>query len=139
MILTVPSSEVSRVPTPDGPSPRFTRRVRLRKHGDFEKVYSTGRRVISAHMTVLFLPRDGDPTPARIGFTIARGVGNAVERNRVRRRLREATRLNLALVGDAVDVVIQPKKSVRTVEFASLCREVARAFERIRSAAGGAR
>ena len=125
------------MPTLGSPSPRFTGRARLRKHGDFEKVYRTGRRLMSAHMTVLFLPRDSDTAPARIGFTITRMMGNAVERNRMRRRLREAARLNLAVVGNAVDVVIQPKKSARTMEFASLCREVARAFERIRSAAGG--
>jgi len=64
-------------------------------------------------------------------------MGTAVERNRIRRRLREAARLNLGVAGNAVDVVIHPKKSALTVEFTVLCQEVARAFARIRLSAGG--
>ena len=86
-------------------------------------------------MTVFFLQRDSGP--AHLGFTVPRAMGPAVERNRIRRRLREAARLNLGVVGNAVDVVIHPKKSALTVEFAALCQEVARAFEKIRSSAEG--
>ncbi len=86
-------------------------------------------------MTVFFLHRDSGP--AHLGFTVRRAMGTAVERNRIRRRLREAARLNLGAVGDAVDVVIHPKKSALTAEFAELREEIARAFERIRSSAEG--
>jgi ribonuclease P protein component len=94
-------------------------------------------------MTVFFLPRDsgpppqqtkaGDPGPARVGFTVPRALGTAVERNRIRRRMREAARLNLGAAGGGVDVVIHPKKSALRAEFAELCQEVARAFEKIKS------
>ena len=86
-------------------------------------------------MTVFFLRRDSGP--AHLGFTVRRTMGTAVERNRIRRRLREAARLNLGAVGDAVDVVIHPKRSALTAEFAELCQEVARALEKIRSSAEG--
>jgi len=84
-------------------------------------------------MTVFFL--GSDQGPARVGFTITRALGKAVERNRIRRRLREAARLNLGKVGNAVDVVIHPKKSALAADFAELREEIARAFEKIRSSA----
>ena len=120
--------------SPSGSAPlKFSRRDRLRKHADFDKVYRTGRRLFSAHMTVFFLRLDSGP--ARVGFTVTRALGNAVERNRVRRRLREAARLNLGKLGRAVDVVIHPKKSALAASFAELQEEVARGFEKIGSAA----
>ena len=137
MTLAMPSPLVSRASTADSSSTRFVRQARLRKHADFENVYRSGRRIFSAHMTVFFLRRDSDSGPARVGFTVARAMGTSVERNRIRRRLREAVRLNLGAAGNDVDVVVHPKKSALTAEFAELCQEVARAFAKIRSAAGG--
>ena len=49
---------------------------------------------IPAAAFVLQAKRRGDQGPARFGFTVSKKVGNAVERNRVRRRLREIVRLN---------------------------------------------
>ena len=120
----------TRVPA-DGIPRRAWRAARLRKHADFEKVYRNGRRLFSAHMTVFFLPQDRGP--ARVGFTVPRAMGPAVERNRRRRRLREAVRLNLGAAGGAVDVVIHPMKSALTADFTALGEEIARAFAKIRS------
>jgi len=78
-------------------------------------------------MTVFYL-RQSEGV-ARIGFTVGRVLGGAVVRNRIRRRLREAVRLRRSLLQGTVDVVINPKKSVLTVAFASLLEEVSRAFE----------
>jgi ribonuclease P protein component len=64
-----------------------------------------------------------------VGFTVGRALGGAVDRNRMKRRLRESVRLTRPAVGPAADVVINPKKSLQTAEFASLLSEVSRAFE----------
>ena len=72
---------------------------------------------------------------ARIGFTVSRALGGAVERNRIRRRTREAVRQHYSLLaGEAVDVVINPRKSVLKADFAVLSQEVARAFAVVRQA-----
>jgi ribonuclease P protein component len=105
----------------------FPRTARLLKHSDFERVYRQGRRHFSPHMTVFFLRRAGED--ARVGLTVGRVLGGAVDRNRIKRRLREAVRLRRAALSDGVDVVINPKKSALTVEFSSLLDEVAHAFE----------
>jgi len=109
----------------------FPRAARLLKHSDFERVYKQGRRHFSPHMTVFFLPQAEGGTPeksSRVGFTVGRVLGGAVQRNRIKRRLREAVRLRRSTLLGLVDVVINPKKSILTVEFAVVLEEVGRAF-----------
>jgi ribonuclease P protein component len=108
---------------------KFPRAARLLKHADFDRVYRQGYRHFSSHMTVFYLRQAAGG--ARVGFTVGRVLGGAVERNRIKRRLREAVRRRRALLKVAVDVVINPKKSVLTVEFPVLLEEVGRAFEAI--------
>lgn len=106
--------------------------ARLLRHADFERVYKQGKRHFATHMTVFYLRRVEGAGPAsgiRIGFTVGRALGGAVDRNRMKRRLREAVRLHESVPNVAVDVVINPKKSLRTTEFANLQNEVRRAFE----------
>jgi ribonuclease P protein component len=112
----------------------FPRAARLLKHSDFERVYKQGRRHFSSHMTVFYLRQAEAPSPeqsARVGFTVGRVLGGAVQRNRIKRRLREAVRLRRAVLkgAGAVDVVINPKKSVLTLEFSVVLEEVGRALD----------
>jgi len=112
------------------------RRGRLLRHADFERVYKQGRRHFSAHMTVFYLRRvEGEGL--RVGFTVGRALGGAVERNRMKRRLRESVRLMRPAIEPSADVVINPKKSLQTAEFSSLMAEVSRAFEVIAQKLGG--
>lgn len=124
----------------------FPRAARLLKHSDFERVYKQGRRHFSSHMTVFYLRQAlGDAAEtdspgnalaekvARVGFTVGRVLGGAVDRNRIKRRLREAVRLRRAVLQGAspVDVVINPKKSVLNLEFSVVLEEVGRALDAI--------
>lgn len=146
MAARVPGESNEEV-APPGVAPRagkgaFPRSARLLRHADFERVYKLGRRHFSASMTVFYWPRPeaggaGAKAPAartavasglRIGFTVGRALGGAVQRNRMKRRLREAVRLTLPSSGPGADVVINPKKSLLTVEFAAVVNEVSRAF-----------
>jgi ribonuclease P protein component len=113
----------------------FPRSSRLLRHADFERVYKQGRRHFSASMTVFYLDRQaaGAATvPAtsglRIGFTVGRALGGAVQRNRMKRRLREAVRLTRPFPGPGTDVVINPKKVLLTISFDALLNEVRQAF-----------
>ena len=110
------------------PGKKFPRSVRLLRHPDFEKVYEGGKRHFSTHMTFFYLQRPS-ASGVRIGFTVSRALGGAVQRNRMRRRLREAVRLGLPVIPLPVDIVINPKRSSLGAEFAHLQAEVARAFD----------
>src|SRR6201987_4066641 len=101
---------------------------RLLRHADFERVYKQGRRHFSAHMTV-FYSRRTEGEGLRVGFTVGRALGGAVERKHMKRRLRESVRLMPPAIEPAADVVINPKKSFQTAEFPSLLAEVSHPFE----------
>jgi ribonuclease P protein component len=119
---------------PAQPGTGFPRAARLLKHSDFERVYKQGRRHFSPNMTVFYLVQGADGVPrkcARVGFTVGRVLGGAVDRNRIKRRLREAVRLRRSSLKDAVDIVINPKKSILKLEFAVVLEEVGRAFDTI--------
>jgi ribonuclease P protein component len=75
----------------------------------------------------------------RVGFTVGRALGGAVVRNRMKRRLREAVRLAQVGKAGAVDVVINPKKSLLAAEFAAVLNEVRRAFVVIEEKVGRAK
>ena len=70
-----------------------------------------------------------------MGFTVSKVLGGAVVRNRMKRRLREAVRLH-GTIPAAMDIVINPKKSLLTAEFVEVQREIRRAFEVIAKSAG---
>jgi ribonuclease P protein component len=122
-------------PADSGKPAGFPRAARLLRHADFERVYKQGRRHFATHMTVFYL-RGGEAQGLRVGFTVGRGLGGAVERNRMKRRLREAVRQYRRSVSAAADVVINPKKSLLRAEFTELLQEVERAFRTIQQKLG---
>jgi len=77
---------------------------RITSSADFRRAYATGSRV-AAGAVVAHLVERHDSEPARVGITAGRAVGGAVERNRVKRRLREAVRPLKASLKAGVDLV----------------------------------
>jgi ribonuclease P protein component len=71
----------------------------------------------------------------RVGLTAGRVLGKAVERNRIKRRMREVVRANLTLLTHNVDVVLHPRRSVLTAEFIGLRTEVEKIFATVEKAA----
>jgi ribonuclease P protein component len=127
----VPREVAARSVEPRGGKGAFPRGARLLRHADFERVYKQGRRHFSASMTVFYWQRPeaaATLSGLRVGFTVSRALGGAVQRNRMKRRLREAVRLTWVAAGPNADVVINPKKSLLTTDFAAVVNEVGRAF-----------
>lgn len=110
------------------------RNARLRRHADYQRVYAGSRKQFSSSMSYFVLVRPETalgPQIARVGLTAGRVLGNAVERNRIKRRMREVVRKHLERLPPGIDVVLHPRKSVMGMEFAALDREVGDIFARI--------
>lgn len=104
----------------------WAREFRLLKRSEFEKVYSEGRRYSTAYFTA-FLYKTGSEA-SRVGFTAPRALGNAVRRNRIRRRMREAVRLHYPEIGAGWDLVFNPRRAVVDARFEALEAEVMKLF-----------
>lgn len=105
--------------------------MRLRKRADFLRVAKYGRKTAVHGLVLQALPH-ADQAPVRIGFTVTKKVGNAVVRNRTRRRLKEAVRLLLRDTPvHGLDLVVIGRDSTRARPFAALMDDVRRALQKV--------
>lgn len=106
--------------------------LRLKRRAEFLRVAANGTRAAMPGLVLQALPRPDDGPP-RIGFTCTRKLGNAVARNRIRRRLKEAARHAFGAAPEmlnpgAVDLVLIGRAAGRTRPFAALCADLRRAL-----------
>ena len=120
-----PSATQSNLLCPKVPAAVFPKSRRLLKRKEFRRVYDEGARLSSASYAVFHLNRGGDGQ-ARAGFSVPKALGKAVVRNRLRRRLREAVRLELWRIDGPWDFVFHPRKPVLEISMPALRREVER-------------
>ena len=96
---------------------------------DFRKVYDNGVRY-TCPLFAAFCLRESEQEGPRIGFTVPRAVGKAVDRNRIRRRVREAVRLELERLNPQWSIVINPRRRALEAPAAEVRQEVGRLFRR---------
>ncbi|HEY1766562.1 MAG TPA: ribonuclease P protein component [Terracidiphilus sp.] len=113
--------------------------VRLRKHSDYQRAYAAARKRQSASMSWFLAPQSaGEPSASgaagapRIGLTAGKVLGKAHERNRIKRRMREALRRHLDLLPPGCDLIFHPRRVVLTLEFAKLDAEIVRILKEAR-------
>jgi ribonuclease P protein component len=105
---------------------------RLQKHADYQRAYAASRKRQSSSMS-WFLARQtpayaGAALPAgpRVGLTAGKVLGKAHQRNRIKRRMREALRRHVDLLSTGFDLILHPRRFVLTLEFAKLEAEIVR-------------
>jgi ribonuclease P protein component len=104
---------------------------RLKKRAEFLRVAAKGKKAPMPGLVLQALRRNDD-APARLGFTVTKKVGNAVVRNRTRRRLKEAARLLLAETPVAgFDMVLIGRDGTRKRDFPQLGQDIQRALGRV--------
>ena len=104
---------------------------RLTKRAEFLRVAGHGRRAPAPGLVLQVLARE-DAEPARLGFTVTKKVGNAVVRNRTKRRLRAAARAVLAdALVTGVDLVLIGRGETRGRRFAALVDDLRRTMTKL--------
>jgi ribonuclease P protein component len=109
----------------------------LLRRVEYDAVYREGRRRANREFTAFLRPNNLDLS--RFGWSIKKGLGNAVRRNRIRRRLREIVRLHRQEIAPGWDIVIHPRRSAATADFAPMARELMKLFPQapvVRGASG---
>jgi ribonuclease P protein component len=96
--------------------------LKLRNSAEFQSVYTEGARKDSRSFVVFLLANGLDRT--RVGLTTPRRMGIAVERNRIRRRIREILRIASPRIPQGFDIVVNPRRSAMQRNFVELRTEL---------------
>jgi len=111
---------------------------RLRKHADYQRAYADSRKRQSASMSWFLAAQTpafaGAALPAgpRVGLTAGKVLGKAHERNRIKRRMREALRRHVNSLPEGFDLILHPRRIVLSLEFAKLEAEIVRILHQAR-------
>lgn len=100
----------------------FGRQDRIRKKKEFTTIYAKGVRFHTGNFTVITY--SNSIGIRRFGLTVSKKVGSAVQRNRVKRLLREFFRLNKEKLPGSKDIVIIARKGATSLDYGNLCREL---------------
>lgn len=106
--MTLPPDQESTMTAPDKPSFRFRPHEHLRRPCDFRRVYDR-RRSVSDDWLIVYACENDLPY-LRLGLSVSRKVGGAVQRNRLRRLYREAFRLSRHDMPVGLDLVLIPRR-----------------------------
>lgn len=100
----------------------FGKEERIRKRKQYLNIYRRGGRLHSNNFIVILNPNPSGEK--RLGVAISKRVGNAVQRNRIKRLVREFFRLNKDGLPDSQDMVIIAKKDVSSLKYQDVCMEL---------------
>jgi len=115
--------------------------ARLSKHADYQRAYAGSRKRQSASMSWFLAAQTpayaGAAIPAgpRVGLTAGKVLGKAHERNRIKRRMREALRRHVDLLPVGFDLILHPRRIVLAMEFGKLEAEIVRILHQARAEA----
>jgi ribonuclease P protein component len=102
---------------------KFGHDRRLRRHAEFVRAQRSGRRVGTAHFTLLVAAQPPPRRASRLGVVVARKIGGAVRRNRVKRLCRECFRKWDALLPDGVDLIVIAREGAYELGLADVLTE----------------
>jgi len=110
----------------------------LSRSADFDRVFRSGRAHAGREFVLYVFPR-GEAAPPRLGLSVSRKVGGAVDRNKVKRLLREAFAVESAALPPGIDAVVVARQDARTLAEREGLAGVRRALRELiaRASSGG--
>jgi ribonuclease P protein component len=115
--------------SPAAMSNAFGKSRRLRRRGEFQKVFDTGQRMRGRFLTLL-MARTAEAKGPRLGIVASRKLGDSVRRNRAKRLIREVFRQNLDPAHGNLDIVVIPRSELFDATYASLENDYRTVFAR---------
>jgi ribonuclease P protein component len=101
---------------------------RIRRRNDFAGAYRRGKSYANKYLVIYVLPNNR--ATSRFGFSVGKRIGNAVRRNRIRRRLREICRLHLGELVAGYDIVVIPRNPAPDTDHSTLTRALRHLFHK---------
>jgi ribonuclease P protein component len=105
------------------------RRYRLRKNSDFQRVRHLGRSEVDRLIVLIAL--SNGLGHSRFGFAVSKRIGKAVKRSKIRRRMREATRLRQSQIKPGWDVLLIARVPIRDVSYQETDRSICRLLKKM--------
>lgn len=101
----------------------------LTSNHEFKEIYRKADSKVTAYFVLYYRPGTGEKS--RVGFTVSKKIGNAVVRNRARRRLKECFRLHEDILMGCYDLVIVARARSLEGDFHQMCRLLKRTLKEI--------
>ena len=106
----------------------FGKEERIRLRADFLRTFRDGEHHRTPHFRVFVYPNA--LSQRRLGISVSKRIGGSVERNRLKRRIREFFRLNKELIPESSDVVISAQEGAAQLDYGALCEELKGVFQK---------
>ncbi len=103
-------------------------KYRLRRNSDFQRVRHIGKSYASPIMVLAFLRNELEHS--RFGFVVNKRLGKAVRRNKIKRRMREATRLEILQIKPGFDIVLIARKRIDQATYAEISQSLKRLLQK---------
>lgn len=104
-----------------GKNTHFSKHNRISLKKDFESIFKTGERLKCSSFTLVISP--AQHKESRLGIRINKKIGNAVSRNKIKRRLKEIFRLTMHSFIETIDIVIIPYTPIRKKSYLEIRKE----------------
>jgi ribonuclease P protein component len=108
---------------------RVRKELRLTRNDDFQKVYRFGKSAANYQFVVYYRPNQA-VEKFRLGVSVSKKIGNAVVRNRVRRKIKEIVRLSEEQIKPHIELILIVRKPAAEMDYASLQRSVVHVLNR---------
>jgi ribonuclease P protein component len=108
---------------------RFSKKYKIFRTSDYKKIYQNGKKITTEDLVICYLPNNMDHS--RLGISISKSVGNAVERNKRKRWIKEIFRTSSIMRKKGLDIVIVLRNNGKELYFIKLKEQLEKVIQKI--------